>query len=161
MADADSRSSAPRPAPTLILTGLLVGALDIAFAWTFWAVKADVGLGQVFQSVAAGLLGRAARDGGPATVALGAVLHFFIATTIVTVYYLAARRLAGLWRRAWPFGIAYGVAVYLVMTQAVLPLSAAGAGSKHRLWIALSILVHMFWIGLPSALAARRLLRRG
>jgi hypothetical protein len=38
----------------------------------------------------------------------------------------------------------------------VLPLSAAGPGSKDPLWIGLSILVHMFLIGVPCALFGRR-----
>jgi hypothetical protein len=38
----------------------------------------------------------------------------------------------------------------------VVPLSAAGAGSKETLWVVLSILVHAVLIGIPIALFARR-----
>lgn len=38
----------------------------------------------------------------------------------------------------------------------VLPLSAAGAGTKDPLWVALSIVVHVLLIGTPIALFARR-----
>jgi len=61
--------------------------------------------------------------------------------------------------RAWPCGLAYGFAVYLVMNHVVVPLSAAGpGGAKNPLWIGLSIAVHIFLVGLPCALAARRVL---
>ncbi|HEX3234057.1 MAG TPA: hypothetical protein VHR41_07650 [Gemmatimonadales bacterium] len=38
----------------------------------------------------------------------------------------------------------------------MLPLSAAGAGTKDPLWVALSIVVHVLLIGTPIALFARR-----
>ena len=42
------------------------------------------------------------------------------------------------------------------MNYIVLPMSAAGSGSKEPLWIGLSILVHMFLIGVPCAVFGRR-----
>jgi hypothetical protein len=44
------------------------------------------------------------------------------------------------------------------MNYVVVPLSAAGSGSKDALWITLSIAVHMFLIGVPIALFTRRAL---
>jgi predicted ABC-type sugar transport system permease subunit len=43
-----------------------------------------------------------------------------------------------------------------IMNYVVVPLSAAGPGSRNPLWIALSIVVHMLLIGVPIALLARR-----
>ena len=42
------------------------------------------------------------------------------------------------------------------MNYIVVPLSAAGPGSKDPLWIALSIAVHVVLIGVPIALFTRR-----
>ena len=42
------------------------------------------------------------------------------------------------------------------MNYIVVPLSAAGRGSKDPLWITLSIAVHMVLIGVPIALFTRR-----
>jgi hypothetical protein len=42
------------------------------------------------------------------------------------------------------------------MNYVVVPLSAAGPGSKDPLWVTLSIAVHMLLIGIPIALAVRR-----
>ena len=143
---------------TVLATGLLVGALDITYAWLFWFAKAGVGPQRIFQSVAAGLLGReAAVAGGGSTAALGLAVHFVNAITIVAIYCLAARRLPMLWRRPWACGLAYGLGVYLVMNFVVVPLSRAAAGSRDPLWIALSIAVHLVFVGLPCAFAARRL----
>ena len=46
--------------------------------------------------------------------------------------------------------------LYGIMNHIVVPLSAAGPGSKDPLWIWLSIAVHMVLIGIPIALAGRR-----
>jgi hypothetical protein len=52
-------------------------------------------------------------------------------------------------------GVGYGLLLYGIMNYFVVPLSAAGGGSKDSLWVSLSILVHMFLIGGPIALATR------
>jgi hypothetical protein len=145
-----------------ILTGgLLAGTLDIAFACLFWAVKAGVPAQRIFQSVAAGLLGKASFEGGAATAALGLVLHYFIATSMSVAFYLVAMRRPALVGRPVAYGIAYGLLLYLIMTYIVVPLSAAGGGgSKDPLWVVLVIAVHALLIGVPIALCARRALQQ-
>jgi hypothetical protein len=136
--------------------GLVAGALDILYACLFWGVRRGVPARRIFQSVAAGVLGRATFDGGASTAALGLALHFFIAISMAVAYYLAARRWPLLWRRAWLGGAVYGLFLYGFMNYVVVPLSRAGAGSKDVLWVTLSVLVHMALVGIPCALFARR-----
>ena len=136
--------------------GLVAGTLDIIYACAFWALKAGVPVQRILQSVAAGLLGRASFEGGMKTAALGLFLHYFIAITMSTVYYFVAGRWAALRHRPLAYGAAYGLVLYAVMNYIVLPLSAAGRGSRDPLWIALSIAVHVLLIGIPIALFARR-----
>ena len=155
----------PRPAVGsrqwgfVLAGGLVAGTLDIVYACVFWALKADVPVQRILQSVAAGLLGKASFQGGAETAALGLGLHYFIATSMSVVYYLVARRWALLWQRALRYGGAYGLLLYVIMNYVVLPLSAAGPSSKNALWIVLSVLVHICLIGIPIALFARRALR--
>lgn len=146
----------PRPTLTVLTGGFIAGAFDITFACVFWAIKAGLAPTRIFQSVAAGLLGTASFQGGTATAVLGLALHFFIAITMATVYYLVSLRLPALRRSPWLWGPLYGVALYVIMNFVVVPLSAAGSGSKDPLWVALSVLVNLFLIGTPIALAARR-----
>lgn len=138
--------------------GVVAGALDIAYACVYWAVKADVPALRILQSVAAGLLGRASYQGGVPTAALGLVLHFLIALTLSLAYVLAARRAGTLIERPWLWGPVYGLLVYIVMNHVVVPLSAAPRSSAPTdgLWVGLSILVHMGFVGVPIALFARR-----
>ncbi len=148
------------PWAPVLAGGLLAGALDIVYACVYWALKANVAPTRIFQSVAAGLLGEASFEGGAATAALGLVLHFFIACTMALAYYLAARRWPVLARHPVPLGIVYGLLLYVVMNLVVVPLSAAGGGSKDPLWITLTVAVHAFFIGLPIAWFASRPIAR-
>jgi uncharacterized membrane protein YagU involved in acid resistance len=143
------------PAWLVLAGGLVAGTLDIVYACLFWALKADVPARRILQSVAAGLLGSASFAGGSRTAALGLFLHFFISTTMAVVYYLIARRWPLLWRLPWLSGTLYGLLLYLVMNFLVVPLSAAGPGSKDPLWVSLTIAVHLLFVGIPCALFAR------
>jgi len=67
-----------------------------------------------------------------------------------------AARWALLRQRPVLCGAAYGLLLYGVMNYIVVPLSAAGPGSKDPLWITLSIAAHVLLIGIPIALLARR-----
>jgi uncharacterized membrane protein YagU involved in acid resistance len=138
--------------------GLVAGTLDITYACVFWAIKAGVPPPRIFQSVAKGLLGAASFRGGASTAALGLLLHYFIATTMSVVYYFAAREWPPLHKYPLRCGAVYGLCLYVVMTYVVVPLSAAGGGGgpQDKLWVGLSILVHMFLIGVPIAYSTRR-----
>ncbi len=113
---------------------------------------------RVFQGIAAGLLGREAFNGGIPTALLGLGLHAFIATVVVATYWLASRQLPILTRRPFLCGPLYGLAVYVVMTFGVVPLSAAGAGVQMpRLPMLVNgIFAHVFCVGIPTALAVRQ-----
>ena len=144
--------------PYTLAGGAVAGALDITYACVFWAIKAGVPARRILQSVAAGLLGRdTSVQGGNATAALGLALHFFIALTMAAVYFLVARRWPLLWRRAWLLGAIYGLWLYVAMNYIVVPLSRAGGGGapKDPVWVTLSVIVHVLFIGVPCALGAR------
>lgn len=110
--------------------------------------------------IAAGLLGRQALHGGPATYALGVLLHFFIAFSIAAIYYAASRRLPFLIEHPLVCGLSYGAAVELVMNLVVLPLSALHSRGPYQLFdLIQGLLVHMVVVGLPVAFSIRRFAR--
>jgi hypothetical protein len=132
--------------------GLLVGVLD-GLAATLSSSAAPI---RVFQSIASGLLGREAYQGGLATAALGVALHFFIATSAAAVYVVASRWLPPLVRAAVPCGVAYGVAVFAVMNLVVIPLTFGRMAPYSLAWLLRGLLIHALFVGLPIALCARR-----
>jgi hypothetical protein len=138
----------------LLYGTLAVGILDILDAFIFFGLRGARPV-RILQSIAAGLLGRDAFNGGWGAAALGLALHFFIAFVIVLVFLLASCRLPVLTRQPFIVGPIYGIAVYLVMTFVVVPASAAGGGGLPAWPVALNgMLIHMFGVGLPASLAA-------
>jgi hypothetical protein len=138
----------------LLLGTLTVGVLDAADAMIFFGLRGVSPL-RVLQSIASGLLGRAAFRGGLATAAMGTALHFFIAFAIVAGFFAASRRMPRLLRRPVVSGLGYGLLAYLVMSLVVVPLSAAPVGPRTTAVVLNGILIHMLGVGLPAALFAR------
>ena len=146
----------PHPVILVLAGGLVAGTLDIAYACLFWGLKRGVTATRIFQSVAAGLLGKGSLEGGVRTAALGLALHYFIALSMSIAYSLVASGWPLLRRRPVLCGAGYGLLLYGIMNHIVVPLSAAGRGSQDPLWISLSIAVHMVLVGIPIALFTRR-----
>ena len=131
--------------------GLSAGVLDLTQACILFGAKVPLG-------IAGGLLGRqAAHGGGVSIYALGVFLHFFIAVSAATVYYVASRRLEFLKEHPLICGLIYGAAVDQVMALIVLPLSALHAWGPYK-WhdVTLGIVVHMFTVGLPISFSVWR-----
>lgn len=149
-------SEGTRAARAIVWGGLLAGVGDIAFAFVVNGLR-GVGPVRVLHSVAGGVLGRAALEGGLAAAALGGALHFLIAFCAAAVYWLASRRLGVLVHHAVVCGLLYGVAVNLFMSFVVVPLSAAYFKPSYApSALLLNSAGHMLLVGLPIALAARR-----
>lgn len=135
---------------------LVVGTLDALDAIVFFGLRSGARPIRVFQGIASGLLGRASYQGGLKTAALGVGLHYFIAFGIVSTYVLVSRRVRLLTRRPVICGLLYGIVAYGVMNLVVLPLSNIGPSSMPPPPVlANGLLIHMFGVGLPSALFAR------
>ncbi len=130
--------------------GLLAGTLDllqasILFGW-------DIPL-----TIAAGLLGPAATHGSAGTFLLGVALHYFIACSAAAIYYGASLKLGFLKEHPLVCGLFFGIAVELVMSFIVLPLSALHARGPYELHDVLQgLLVHMVVVGLPISFSVRR-----
>lgn len=86
---------------------------------------------RVFQSVAAGVLGKPSFDGGVPTAILGVCLHFTIALIWSSIYALVVRRLSFVQRLTAStvgtllVGVVYGAMIWCSMDFIVIPLSRA------------------------------------
>ncbi len=144
----------------ILVGGSIAGACDITYAIVFSGFR-GLPARRVLQSVASGLLGAEAFKGGLPTAALGLFLHFFIALSAAAIFYVASRRVHFLIRQAVISGVLYGLLIFAVMNLVVLPLSAFPRKVTFPpLVLATGLLVHMFLIGLPISLAARRALSK-
>ncbi|SRR5260370_2405814 len=146
--------------PAILIGGLIAGTLDITYACVFSYIRRGATPIAVLQSVASGALGAKAREGGIKTAALGLFFHFLIALIAATVYFIASRGLRFMVTQAVVCGILYGVCVYVFMNCVVLRLSAIHSTTWPWAYpksvLIGGLLIHMFGIGLPIALAVRR-----
>ena len=142
----------------ILTAGLIVGVLDISSAFIIWWQR-GVGARHGLQGIAAGLLGANSYDGGMVTAGFGLALHFFVAFVVVSVFYLASRKIAFLTVHPVVSGVLYGIGVYIVMYWFVLP--TAFPTFRHRLWNELlAVAIHISLIGLPCALIVHRYYER-
>lgn len=145
-----------KPSRAILWAGLTAGALDITAACITNYLRAGMSPVRVLQSVASGLLGPGAFEGGAPVAALGLLLHFVIAFGAATLYVLASRKLRFLVEHPVVCGLLYGAVVYAFMNSVVVPLSAAPFEIPYN-WVGLT--VHLFCIGLPIGLITGRLAR--
>lgn len=138
---------------TILGIGLLAGTLDIGENLIFNAFRGIMPT-MVFQYIASGLIGAAARQGGLASVLLGILLHYLIALIWTTLFYLASRKFTLMTTRPVICGLLYGGVVYLVMNFIVLPMSgvphpatAISLASRVN-----GVLALLFCVGLPVSL---------
>jgi hypothetical protein len=139
---------------TIVTAGLVVGVLDISSAFVIWWLR-GLGARRGLQGIAVGLLGANSYEGGMVTAGLGLALHFFVAFVVVTIFYLASRKIEFLAIHPVVSGVLYGIGVYIVMYWFVLP--AAFPTFRHRLGNdLLAVAIHISLIGLPCALIVHR-----
>ncbi|MCF7222758.1 DUF1440 domain-containing protein [Marilutibacter chinensis] len=144
----------------VLLGGLLGGALDLVYAISF-AATLGVTPVRVLQTIASGLQGADAYDGGNASAALGLFCHFAISVGWAGIYAAVAMRIGWFRERPMWTGPLFGIVVFLAMRCVVLPLSAYPRPvSFPPLSSSLDLLSHMFLFGLPIALLVARALRR-
>ncbi|HET9363496.1 MAG TPA: hypothetical protein VFP71_00770 [Candidatus Angelobacter sp.] len=151
-------TTAPSPFLAIFWGGLACGVLDITQACIAWGIQNHVPPYRIFQSVASGLLGPKAFQGGAKSAALGLFLHFLIAFIWAVIYYVASRRIGFMTERPVISGLIYGEFVWVMMNCVVVPLSAI-----HR-WpprfdpasIITGPILHPVLVGLPIALAVSR-----
>jgi len=142
----------------ILVGGLIAGTLDLTYAIVFSWFHGHAPI-SIMQSVASGVLGNAAFEGGVGTAVLGVLLHYFIMFCAAAVFVFASRRFEFLRRRPIVSGMVFGICMYLVMTQVVLPLSAFPFPQKFPPDLGLLManqLAHMFLVGVPISLASKR-----
>ena len=110
---------------------LLAGILDILNAIVFWRLYSGTSATTILQSIAAGILGKAAFAGGAGSAALGLGLHLAIMCAMAAVYWLACRRWPWLIRNPLQAGVAYGLLTWAAMNYVVVPLSRAERPAVH------------------------------
>lgn len=139
-----------------VLAGIAGGAADILTAFVIYRPATP---DRILQSVASGLMGPAAFEGGLTAAAIGLAAHFAIAVIFGALFVAAAGLAPVLLRRPALSGLTFGVFVYGVMNAIVVPLSMAPERpAPPAEMIGLGLLAHAFF-GIALAFTAARMLR--
>jgi len=142
---------------TVLLGGLIGGALDLTFAFVFYGLH-GITPKMILQGIASGALGKGSVDMGWTSAAAGAFFHFLISACAALIYYLISLHFPFLRRRVVLAGAIFGVLMFLTMRLIVLPLSTIGFTLTHMHLASVigELCSHMFLFGMVIAYAASR-----
>lgn len=143
---------------TVVSAGLVAGALDITATTTLMSFQ-GLSVERLWKGIASGVLGGSAFKGGKGTAAAGLIFHFVIALIVASVYFAVSRSLAVLIAKPVLCGVVYGVAVHLVMSRVVVPLSRAPRRVFSMKAFLIQLVIHICFVGLPVALIVSRFSR--
>jgi uncharacterized membrane protein YagU involved in acid resistance len=152
-----SKSKPITPGAAIFYGGLIAGILDTADGVVAYYFAAGFNPIQVLQFIASGFYGAAAFQMGISGALVGLLAHFFIAFAVAAIYVGATRFLPMLSTEAVMWGTIYGAAVFIVMNFVVLPHSAVVKSPLSLPLLLNGVLGHALFVGLPIALAARRI----
>ena len=154
----ESAAAAETPGTSGPLAAILVGGGVAGLIDILYAIGANLPKGvapiRILQSVASGLLGRAAYQGGVATALLGTVLHFAMTIAMAALFVAAVRAVPTLRQHLLAAGLAYGALIYFAMRWIVVPISRFPGDLRSIQPVELA--VHVIGVGLVIALATRR-----
>ena len=151
----------PRAFDTIVLGGFTAAVLDIADAFIVTTINGGTPT-RVLQTIASGMLGREAYQGGAPAAALGLALHFLIACSAASVFFLISRLFPAVLRHVAVSGMIFGLGVWAFMYYAVLPITFRRPNVLPAWPMLLNQLgIHALGVGLPIALWAWRSARAG
>jgi hypothetical protein len=134
--------------------GLTAGLFDIVYAVGSAAARGGDPT-NILLAISSGILGADAFSGGAAVATLGLALHFMMTLIMAWIFLIATRLgLGSISQYPLLSGPLYGVGIYFIMQQVVLPLSRVPLRDPRPPINFLDLAVHMFLVGLPIALAA-------
>jgi hypothetical protein len=144
----------------IVTATLICGTLDILSAFVF-AGLGGASPGQILRYVASGPFGDGMNGAGAVGAAIGLATHYAIMAVMVTVFVIAASRIAVVKTNPVLAGILYGLLLYAVMYWIVVPARWTGHYPKLTPWaLGNALFSHIICVGIPMALIAVRTLGR-
>ena len=139
----------------ILLTGLLAGFLDGVAAVLLFRTRGNKNPALLFRYIASAVYGKAAFSEGSRMVLMGVLFHFLIAGTFVGVYFGLYPYLSLFRSSPLAGAFVYGLLIWVIMNQGVVPLSKAAPRPFSLLFAVVNMLILIVAIGLPTAYLAR------
>lgn len=129
----------------IIKLGLIIGIVDILLAFTHAYIFNGAYPIKVLQFVASGALGRDAFTGGITSAGYGLLFHMLIAMCWTSLFYVLYENVAMFLKNRFPFGLSFGLFIWLVMNLIIVPLSSTPPQqAKAMLPLMMMIGIHLF-----------------
>ena len=143
-----------------LLGGIAAGLIDIVSAFASFA-PGGVTPDSILRYVASGLIGKAALEGGWATVILGLFVQVGLTTIMAGGFVLLSRASRRVLEWPWISGMAWGTLTCLAMNYVVVPISGAPNWHPPSGWgLVSALLAGNFYVGVPIACIAREFLAK-
>jgi len=148
------------PLKKVLLSGLLVGTLDILAAFVDYRIstgKENVTI--ILNYIASGIFGKAAYTDGMGYPLLGLLLHYVIAFSFTLLFFWLYAKTSLLSKNWIVTGIVYGIFIWLVMNLVVVQLSNtshAAISAMKFTKVLKSALILICMIGLPLSFIANK-----
>lgn len=149
------QTNLPIPVKALI-TGLIVGTLDITAALIKYYISTGKNPLFIFQYIASGILGSEAFSGGTSIVVLGLLLHYTIALIFTVLFCLLYKAYPIISKNNVLSGICYGIIIWCIMNFIVVPLSDTPKSTFNIFNAIKELIILIVMIGIPLVFLANR-----
>jgi uncharacterized membrane protein YagU involved in acid resistance len=140
---------------TVLITGLIAGILDITAALVHAYVSSGTKPIRVFQFIASGLFGKDAFMNESMAI-WGCLIHFCIAITWTTFYFVVLARISILAKHTLVAGFCFGVMVWASMNYLVLPMTQVPQAPFNLTNAMIGAGILIVALGIPVAWSAKR-----
>ena len=140
----------------ILLSGLIVGTLDILSAIVDYYISTGKNPSGIFKYLASAILGNDAFEGGEGVIILGLVLHYVIAFSFTIFFFYLYSKMNWMRTNRVIVGVLYGIFVWVIMNRVVVPLSLTPKGPFLPWKAVKAALILICMIGLPLAFLAPR-----
>jgi hypothetical protein len=138
----------------ILLTGFLVGTLDMLFALIMAYTKNGVTPDKVLRYISSGAFGKHAYSGGGEMILAGLFFHYLIANSFTILFFSLYEKLNFRSVNKTVLGILFGIAVWMVMNLLVIPLSKIPSRPLELKGMLQSAGILIIAIGLPLSFIA-------
>ncbi len=114
----------------ILLSGLLVGTLDMTSACINGFLSFHITPVTVFRYIASAIQGKDAFTGGTSSAILGVVLHYIVAYIWTILFFLIYPYIGAISKYRLTTGFIYGVLMWCIMNLVIVPMTSV-AKTKH------------------------------
>ncbi|SMD37696.1 hypothetical protein SAMN04488029_3415 [Reichenbachiella faecimaris] len=141
---------------TILLSGLLIGSLDILAAFIDFYITTGNGPAGVLRYIASGAFGNEAFSGGSFMILWGLFFHYLIAYSFSILFFWLYRHVR--WLSTYPITtvILYGIFMWIITVLIIVPISNTPPVPLTFLRAIKAILILIFMISLPLVIVARK-----